>query len=489
MLEVLSLVSHYYEKTGMNTEVAELNLLRLEHSYYKHDSIAVAVDNATKFATKFGELEALHPACLSTNAKATAVDPSKVHPGAASGKPSIAVDPETPSPEQNITDCASFIYAHGSEKEKVRAILCHITYHAIHDRFEEGRDLLLMSKLQDSVATSNHIPNMILFNRMMVTLGLCAFRKGKIWEAFQCLSEIAGGRLRELLAQGLNKYGSDKNSEQEKAERRRQTPYHQQLNVDLIEATHLICAMLIEVPNMAKESAGGENRKRAASKYFRKQVEIYNRQIFTGPPENTRDHIMAATKALQAGDWKNAYEMVANLNVWQLVPGEGAKENIQKVLMENIKEQALRTFLFTYSNNYDSLALESVVEKFDLEASQVHSIVSKLMFNRELLASWDGPTSTIVMHRVHISKLQNLALRYSEKVAQLVESNEKLLDAQSGTYGFSDRDFSNTGGSWNNNRRGNYGGNKYNTRRRYNNGGKGGGGKGGRGGRKYNSSN
>ena len=79
LLDVLGLVSHYYEKTGMNTEVAELNLLRLEHSYYKHDTIAVAVDSATKFAAEFGDLEALHPACVSPNAsKADKVEVEKV---------------------------------------------------------------------------------------------------------------------------------------------------------------------------------------------------------------------------------------------------------------------------------------------------------------------------------------------------------------------------------------------------------------------------
>ena len=279
---------------------------------------------------------------------------SQVHPASVSGKPAIVPDPNTPAPSAIVSDCASFIYAHGSDKEKVRAILCHITYHAIHDRFEEGRDLLLMSKLQDSISNSNHIPNMILFNRMMVTLGLCAFRQGRIWDAFNCLSDIASSRLRELLAQGLNKYGNnDRNSEQEKAERRRQTPYHQQLNIDLIEASHLICAMLLEIPNMAKEGLSGDNRRRVISKHFRKQVEIYNRQIFTGPPENTRDHIMAATKALMAGDWKTCYDMLADLSVWQLVPGKDSKKNIQKILKENIKEQTLRTFLFTYSSNYD----------------------------------------------------------------------------------------------------------------------------------------
>ena len=30
----------------------------------------------------------------------------------------------------------------------------------------------------------------------------------------------------------------------------------------------------------------------------------YNRQVFTGPPENIREHVLAASKALLVGDWK-----------------------------------------------------------------------------------------------------------------------------------------------------------------------------------------
>jgi len=82
-----------------------------------------------------------------------------------------------------IADLCTYVYQNGSDRQKTRAMLCHIYHHANHDRFLEARDLLLMSHLQDTIPVTGDISTMILFNRTMVTLGLAAFRLGKIWDA------------------------------------------------------------------------------------------------------------------------------------------------------------------------------------------------------------------------------------------------------------------------------------------------------------------
>jgi len=262
----------------------------------------------------------------------------------------------------------------------------------------------------------------------MVQLGLCAFRSNLIWEAHACLADICGvSRVKELLAQGVTTrfQDKDKNVEQEKLEKKRQVPFHMHINLELLEIVHLISAMLLEVPNMAANPF--DPKRKVISRNFRRLIDYFDRQVFTGPPENNRDHVAAAAKALNAGDWKTTEKLLLSIEVWSLMPnGEVVKANIKK----RIQEEGLRTYLFNYANVYDSISLTELASMFELDKNHVHSLVSKMMINEELKASWDQPTETIVMHKVEPSKLQYLALQFAEKAAVFVENNERLLDAK-----------------------------------------------------------
>jgi len=265
----------------------------------------------------------------------------------------------------------------------------------------------------------------------MVQLGLCAFRQNLIKQAHSCLSEMyATNRIKELLAQGItNTRYTEKNPEQEKQERKRQLPYHMHINLELLEAVHLICAMLLEIPNMAQNAY--DPRKKIISRKFRQYYD--NSKLFTGPPESTRDVIVSAARSLAKGEWKKCEQLLLSLPVWNLLP---KTDQVKAMLRGRIQEEGLRTFFFTYATHYDSLSLEHLSQMFELPKSSVHSVVSKMIINEELHASWDQPSGSIIMHKVEPTRLQYLSLQFADKVAQFVENNERLLDTRTGGYGY-----------------------------------------------------
>lgn len=111
-------------------------------------------------------------------------------------------------------------------------------------------------------------------------------------------------------------------------------------------------------------------------------------------------------------------------------------------------------------------SMETLSDMFELDLPTVHSIISKMIINEELMvrarvengqveswgvwsgglghgrslprsrqASLDQPTQTVVMHRTEPTAQQNLALQLAEKLGSLVENNERVFDHKQGTYG------------------------------------------------------
>lgn len=199
-------------------------------------------------------------------------------------------------------------------------MLCHIYHYAFHNDFHTARDMLLMSHLQESVYSAD-VATQILYNRTVVQLGLSAFRCGLIKEAQATLQDIfATQRVKELLAQGVHQQRYQVlTPEQEKAERQRQLPFHMHINTELLEAAFLVSSMLVEIPLLASIDTEEQKRK-AISKSFRRLLDFADRQVFTGPPESTRDHIMQASKALQNGEWEKCRDLIQSIKIWSLMP-------------------------------------------------------------------------------------------------------------------------------------------------------------------------
>ncbi|KAJ3045344.1 Translation initiation factor 3 subunit c [Rhizophlyctis rosea] len=384
----------YFERIGNQEYVDLTKMRRVERLYYKPDIVVQTVES---------HVRTLYPTLTEV----------------------------LEDPTELVADLCTSLYRTSIDRVRTRALLCHVYHLALHDRFHEARELILMSHLQEH-APQTDIQTQILFNRTMVQLGMCAFRCGMVREAANALQEISSsGKVKELLAQGVQtqRY-SDKTPEQEKLEKQRQLPFHMHINLELLECVYLTCSMLLEIPNMAANAH--DARRKVISKPFRRMLDYNERQVFTGPPENTRDHIMGAAKALAAGEWQSCRDLIHKIKIWDLMPNS---TQIKDMLTQKIQEEGLRTYFFTYSPYYDSLGLEQLSSMFELPIPVVYATVSKMIINEELHASLDQPTNTVILHRpgpgVEMSRLEYLAGVYSEKVATFVENNEKLLESRS----------------------------------------------------------
>ncbi|KAG0254721.1 Translation initiation factor 3 subunit c [Mortierella polycephala] len=380
----------YFQRLQLTDAICRTSMRRLEHLYFKPDAVIVAAENATN-------------ALLPANIASPITDASSL-----------------------IHDLCVYLYKNANSLQRTRAMLCHIYHHALHNRFFVARDMLLMSHLQETIHQAD-VTTQILHNRTMVQLGLCAFREGMVKEAHTCLHDISGtGRVKELLAQGLQaqRYGTV-SPEQEKLERQRQLPFHMHINLELLECVYLTCSMLLEIPAMAAAGSGRDNRRKVISKPFRRMLDYNSRQVFSGPPENTRDHIMGAAKALASGEWQKSIELMNAIKIWELMP---SSDMIKEMLGHKIQEEGLRTYLFTNAPYYSSVNLEQLAKMFELPLTATIAIVSKMVWNEELAASIDQVTNVVILHHVEPSKLQSLALAFADKAAGFVEGNEKLLE-------------------------------------------------------------
>ena len=129
-----------------------------------------------------------------------------------------------------------------------------------------------MSHISDQIG-SYEITNQVLYNRVIVQMGLAAFRLGFTTEAHQALQELCSlQKTKEMLSQGVSKLLI-----LEKEERRNLLPYHLHINVEVVESVYYTCAMLLEIPVIAQDSK--EGGKRIISKLFRKLFETYDKSV------------------------------------------------------------------------------------------------------------------------------------------------------------------------------------------------------------------
>jgi translation initiation factor 3 subunit C len=387
-----------FERENSLDAVARIVIRRLEHLYSRPDVFITIFERAA------------NTACAGLQ--------STVSP----------IGGEAPSSAVLIHRLAAYVYQSEAPLLRARAILMHIFHHAMHARYHQARDQLLMSHMQESVQQAD-VTTQILYNRAVMQVGLAAFRCGYIAECQTIMADMMSTqRYRELLGQSIQRYNTQLSPEQELVEKRRLLPFHMHLNHELLEAAYLTSCMLVEVPLLASVNTD-EQRRKIASKTFKRLLDMNERSAFDGLPENNRDHVIKAARALQGGDWTRSKELLLSAKIWNLIDNS---VQIKEMLSRKIQIEGLRTYLFTNSPYYVSVSFSHLADAFSLPISTVASIVSRMIYNDELQASLDQIKQVIVFHRVEQTEIQSLSLQLADRVNALVEQNEKALDQKLG---------------------------------------------------------
>ena len=303
-------------------KAARFAILRLDHLYYKNDLLYQKMREAN-------------------------VDPNEVY----------VVHDDT---QKVVEELVNLINNSGTSKMKLRAALYQIYHHSIHKRFHEARELLLKTHISDIIHLQD-IGCQILYNRAITQIGMAAFRLGLIEESHDILVDICQtAKLREVLAQGISRQ-IDKPIELEKEEQKRQIPFHMHINLQLLDCIYMMSAMLLEIQNIAENQYTVS--KKIISKNFKKLIDQYDSKAFCLAPENYRDNIVYAAKALNKSNWQHALELIYGIKLIQKMP-EFNDQKFRDVLELKFKETALKAFLFRAARTYYSFSIDSLQANF-----------------------------------------------------------------------------------------------------------------------------
>lgn len=331
----------------------------------------------------------------------------------------------SPNLVDQLTDS---IFAFGSKKEKAGAILISAYIAASRGDIVKAKRLI-SADLFDLVAVSE-VSLQIQYNRALAMVGIAAFHAGDVKDCYNLLTDMCStGRLRELLAQGINRQinpAVEKSAESERAEKRRLLPLFMHMNVELIEAAYSISAMILEVPHLAKSLLPGQEMSTRRLAKYRRQLESYDRQLFSGPPESAKDAVALAGKAILNDDVEKAVELIESMRVW----GDAAAVKSKTILL--VRQAALITYLINNSvaASHNNFNLDVLSATFKLAKNVVTCNICRSVMNGDLSGkickNFFVPSVTLVskMH-VHTQALREqvhkLETVYSEPSTVVLE--------------------------------------------------------------------
>lgn len=323
------------------------------------------------------------------------------------GKRVIELNTVTP---ESLTDA---IFAYGSKKEKAGAILLSAFIAASAGDVVKAKRLI-SSDLFDLVAVSE-VSLQIQYNRALAMVGVAAFAAGDVKDSYNLLTDICtSGRLKELLAQGINRQQvGEKSAEADRAERRRLLPYHLHLNIELIEAAYNLASLVLEVPHLSKSllSSDANTFSRRMAKY-RRQLESYDRQVFAGPPEFAKDAIALAGKAILNDDVERAVSLIENLKIWDNL-AVGAKDKVIKL----VRTTGLLTYLTNNSASHKNFSLDVLGKTFSLTRQEIVSTICRFIMVGDIAGKISG--DLFVPAAAAVGKMQVFTQSLAEQTSKL----------------------------------------------------------------------
>ncbi|MGI4815351.1 MAG: PCI domain-containing protein, partial [Janthinobacterium lividum] len=369
-MEAITSDAHYQS----SEQLARIVMKRFEHVYYKPSDLILANESC---------------------AWATIPADSKVAS-------------KSSTPAELVDGLSKYLHEHVNHGYRQDALLYSIYFYAVNGQYAKARDMFLTSQIFASIhlAESNV---QVHYNRALVQLGLSAFRSGSIDECNKILTEIVNSqRSKELLGQGFaSKYPNQATT----AEKLKLLPFHQHINLELLDSVYMTCSLLIEIPIIASAAASSskDSKRKASIKSFKSKLDFYDRQYFAGPPESIKDHIVHASIALQKGDWVKSYDLLSSIKVWKLLP---RTDELLAMIKGQLQVEGLRTYIFSYKTIFSKLSVSKLAQKFQMTQDRVSNILNRMLEANEISGSFNDERTFLNFssNEPQRSRLQELAI-------------------------------------------------------------------------------
>ncbi|RNF25755.1 putative eukaryotic translation initiation factor 3 subunit 8 [Trypanosoma conorhini] len=308
----------------------------------------------------------------------------------------------------------------GDEEAKCRALLNLAYQMGLEGNYQEGRDLVLRSGVEETVEKSVHLA--ILYNRVIAQLGLASFAAGDVIQAYNLLSPLWSNRNHDvLISQRMPDYVKE-SEEKELKYRDLLVPSHAYIQHAQLELATMLSTLVVDTPKEAKKPYEGSRHQ----SYFYRIINQMAYQPLLGEPVEFREQLTAAYIELKLGDYAKASEIIKNMTAWSKMPN--GEEAFNKFL-QHLKEAALRIFCYNHRCNFAAISVDMMMKKYELTENEVKCVINDIISesNSSLIAFWDREDKYLHVDRSNTSRLQYLVEGIAESVVEVAQYSERRV--------------------------------------------------------------